>query len=110
MEAQYATAKANLRRIKDLVEQDLMSQKDLDEAVGTEQSAGACGQCGPGRGQCRPGLDFCGSGLGQCRPGGSGEGPAQPGFHEDHLAHRRRRRALPRRRSAIWSALDPWRN
>ena len=41
MEAQYAIAKANLRRIKDLVDQELMSQKDLDDAVGAEQSAGA---------------------------------------------------------------------
>jgi membrane fusion protein (multidrug efflux system) len=41
MEALYATAKANLNRTKSLVEQDLLSQKDLDEAVGAEQSAAA---------------------------------------------------------------------
>jgi membrane fusion protein (multidrug efflux system) len=41
MEALYATAKANLKRVKPLVEQELMSQKDLDDAVGAEQSAAA---------------------------------------------------------------------
>ena len=41
MEALYATAKANLKRVKPLVEQDLMSQKDLDDAFGAEQSTAA---------------------------------------------------------------------
>jgi membrane fusion protein, multidrug efflux system len=41
MEALYVNAKANLKRVKPLVEQDLVSQKDLDDAVGAEQSAGA---------------------------------------------------------------------
>jgi len=38
MEALHATAKANLKRIKPLVEQELMSQKDLDDAIGAEES------------------------------------------------------------------------
>ena len=41
MEALYTTANANLKRVKPLVEQELMSQKDLDDAIGAEQSAGA---------------------------------------------------------------------
>ncbi len=41
MEALYTTAKTNLKRVKPLVEQELMSQKDLDDAVGAEQSAAA---------------------------------------------------------------------
>lgn len=37
-EARWATAKANLARIKPLAEQNAVSQKDLDDAVGTEES------------------------------------------------------------------------
>ena len=41
LEAQHTIAKANLRRIKPLAEQNAVSQKDLDDAVGAEQSADA---------------------------------------------------------------------
>ena len=41
MEALHANTKANLKRVKPLVEQDLMSQKDLDDSVGAEQSTAA---------------------------------------------------------------------
>ena len=37
-EARWATAKANLARIKPLAEQNAVSQKDLDDAVGAEES------------------------------------------------------------------------
>jgi membrane fusion protein (multidrug efflux system) len=37
-EARWATAKANLARVKPLAEQNAVSQKDLDDAVGMEQS------------------------------------------------------------------------
>ena len=37
-EARWATAKANLSRIKPLAEQNAVSQKDLDDAVGAEES------------------------------------------------------------------------
>jgi membrane fusion protein (multidrug efflux system) len=37
-EARWATAKANLARIKPLAEQNAVSQKDLDDAIGTEES------------------------------------------------------------------------
>jgi membrane fusion protein (multidrug efflux system) len=37
-EARWGTAKANLARVKPLAEQNAVSQKDLDDAVGTEQS------------------------------------------------------------------------
>jgi membrane fusion protein (multidrug efflux system) len=40
-EARWATAKANLARIKPLAEQNAVSQKDLDDAVGMEQSTRA---------------------------------------------------------------------
>jgi len=40
-EARWATAKANLARIKPLAEQNAVSQKDLDDAVGVEQSTRA---------------------------------------------------------------------
>jgi membrane fusion protein, multidrug efflux system len=40
-EARWATAKANLARVKPLAEQNAVSQKDLDDAVGMEQSTGA---------------------------------------------------------------------
>jgi len=40
-EARWATAKANLARVKPLAEQNAVSQKDLDDAVGTEQSTRA---------------------------------------------------------------------
>lgn len=39
MEAQYANAKANLNRIRPLAEQNAVSKKDLDDAIGAEQSA-----------------------------------------------------------------------
>jgi membrane fusion protein (multidrug efflux system) len=37
-EARWATAKANLARVKPLAEQNAVSQKDLDDAVGAEES------------------------------------------------------------------------
>jgi membrane fusion protein (multidrug efflux system) len=40
-QARLTTAKANLARVKPLVEQDALSQKDLDDAVGQEQGAAA---------------------------------------------------------------------
>jgi membrane fusion protein (multidrug efflux system) len=40
-QARWDTAKANLRRIKPLAEQNAVSQKDLDDAAGTEQAAHA---------------------------------------------------------------------
>ena len=38
-QAQYANAKANLDRVKPLVAQNAVSKKDLDDAIGVEQSA-----------------------------------------------------------------------
>lgn len=38
-QARWDTAKANLKRIKPLAEQNAVSQKDLDDATGTEQAA-----------------------------------------------------------------------
>ena len=40
-EARWATAKANLARIKPLAEQNAVSKKDLDDATGQEQAAAA---------------------------------------------------------------------
>jgi len=40
-EARWATAKANLARVKPLAEQNAVSQKDMDDAVGVEQSTRA---------------------------------------------------------------------
>jgi membrane fusion protein (multidrug efflux system) len=40
-EARWATAKANLARVKPLAEQNAVSQKDLDDALGSEQSTRA---------------------------------------------------------------------
>jgi len=40
-EARWATAKANLKRVKPLAAQNAVSQKDLDDATGTEQSTHA---------------------------------------------------------------------
>lgn len=40
-EARWTTAKANLRRVKPLAAQNAVSQKDLDDATGTEQSTHA---------------------------------------------------------------------
>lgn len=40
-EARWNTAKANLTRVKPLAEQNAVSQKDLDDAIGTEQSTRA---------------------------------------------------------------------
>jgi membrane fusion protein, multidrug efflux system len=40
-EARWSTAKANLRRVKPLAAQNAVSQKDLDDATGTEQSTHA---------------------------------------------------------------------
>jgi len=40
-QARWDTAKANLKRIKPLAEQKAVSQKDLDDATGTEQAAHA---------------------------------------------------------------------
>jgi membrane fusion protein (multidrug efflux system) len=40
-EARWATAKANLARVKPLAEQNAVSQKDLDDAVGAEESTRA---------------------------------------------------------------------
>jgi len=40
-QARWDTAKANLRRIKPLAEKNAVSQKDLDDATGTEQAANA---------------------------------------------------------------------
>ena len=40
-EARYFTASANLKRIRPLAEQNAVSQKDLDDAVGADQSAEA---------------------------------------------------------------------
>jgi membrane fusion protein (multidrug efflux system) len=40
-EARWTTAKANLARVKPLAEQNAVSQKDLDDAVGMELSTGA---------------------------------------------------------------------
>jgi membrane fusion protein (multidrug efflux system) len=39
--ARWTTAKANLARIKPLAEQNAVSKKDLDDSIGTEQSARA---------------------------------------------------------------------
>ena len=39
--ARLVTARANLTRVKPLAEQDALSQKDLDDAVGQEQAAAA---------------------------------------------------------------------
>ena len=84
-EARYVTARANLKRIRPLAEQNAVSQKDLDDAIGAEQSARGCGQCRTGRGRRspgfsrgRPGFDPCGSGCG-------GEGPTRPWFYQDHI-------------------------
>ncbi|MGD0281749.1 MAG: efflux RND transporter periplasmic adaptor subunit [Dissulfurispiraceae bacterium] len=38
-EAQYKNARANLDRVRPLAEQNALSQKDLDDAIGAEQSA-----------------------------------------------------------------------
>lgn len=40
-QARYVTARANLRRIRPLAEQNAVSQKDLDDAIGAEQSGEA---------------------------------------------------------------------
>ncbi len=40
-QARWDTAKANLKRVKPLAERNAVSQKDLDDAVGTEQAAHA---------------------------------------------------------------------
>ena len=40
-QARLRTAQANLARVKPLVEQDALSQKDLDDATGQEQTAAA---------------------------------------------------------------------
>ena len=40
-EARWETAKANLRRVRPLAEKNAVSQKDLDDATGTEQSTRA---------------------------------------------------------------------
>ena len=40
-QARLTTAQANLKRVKPLVEQDALSQKDLDDATGQEQAAAA---------------------------------------------------------------------
>jgi membrane fusion protein, multidrug efflux system len=40
-QARLTTARANLTRVKPLVEQDALSQKDLDDATGQEQAAAA---------------------------------------------------------------------
>jgi membrane fusion protein, multidrug efflux system len=40
-QARLTTARANLARVKPLVEQDALSQKDLDDATGQEQGAAA---------------------------------------------------------------------
>ncbi len=40
-EARYVTARANLKRIRPLAEQNAVSQKDLDDAIGAEQSSEA---------------------------------------------------------------------
>ncbi|WAC06209.1 MAG: efflux RND transporter periplasmic adaptor subunit [Thermodesulfobacteriota bacterium] len=40
-QARLTTARANLARVKPLVEQDALSQKDLDDATGQEQTAAA---------------------------------------------------------------------
>ncbi len=40
-QARYVTARANLQRIRPLAEQNAVSQKDLDDAVGAEQSSEA---------------------------------------------------------------------
>ena len=40
-QARWTTAKANLSRIKPLAEQNAVSKKDLDDSIGTEQSARA---------------------------------------------------------------------
>ena len=40
-QARYTTAKANLKRIRPLAEQDAVSKKDLDDAVGRESEAEA---------------------------------------------------------------------
>jgi len=40
-EARYSVAKANLARIKPLAEQNAVSKKDLDDAIGNEQSSQA---------------------------------------------------------------------
>ena len=41
LEAQYENARANLARVKPLAEQNALSQKDLDDAIGAERSAKA---------------------------------------------------------------------
>jgi len=38
-EAQYENARANLARVRPLAEQNALSKKDLDDSIGTEQSA-----------------------------------------------------------------------
>ena len=40
-QARWTTAKANLARVRPLAEQNAVSKKDLDDAIGTEQSARA---------------------------------------------------------------------
>ena len=47
--ARWETAKANLERIKPLVEQNAVSKKDLDDAVGAEQATMAAMLGGTGR-------------------------------------------------------------
>jgi len=46
LEAQHTTTVANLRRVKPLAEQHAVSQKDLDDAIGGEQSADAAVKAG----------------------------------------------------------------
>lgn len=41
LEAQYENARANLARVKPLAEENALSQKDLDDAIGAERSAKA---------------------------------------------------------------------
>jgi len=40
-EARWETAKANLQRVRPLAEKNAVSQKDLDDATGAEQSTRA---------------------------------------------------------------------
>jgi len=68
-QARWDTAKANLKRIKPLAEQNAVSQKDLDDATGTEQAAHASVIS-----------------TGRCRQGQTG-----PQFYKGHLPHRRHR-------------------
>ena len=69
-EARWQTAKANLARIRPLAAQNAVSKKDLDDAIGAEESTQRVGHHGKGEPR---------------------QGPAQPRMDQGHLPYRRHR-------------------